>query len=259
MERLRDRRTGGLSGSGLRLWGLVFLAAGMVGRSVLQNQLLGVGTISTQQLLEIMNASDEAMIIATVALLLQVVETCAVPVFTFLLLEGFQHTSNFMKYFLRVLGVAVVSELPYNFAMTGGFVDASSRNPVFAMVLGLVLLYFYKRYEGRSAQNVLVKVMVAAATLVWSVMLRVDSGVCIVVVVCVLWLFRRNPLYRNMAGATAAVVCSLTSPLLLAAPMGFLLVHFYNETHGGGKKVINYLAYPVLLLAIGFVGKFILY
>ena len=37
----------------------------------------------------------------------------AFPVFAFLIAEGFRHTRNRMKYFLQLLGFAVVSEVPW--------------------------------------------------------------------------------------------------------------------------------------------------
>lgn len=256
MERLGDTRSGGLNSGKLRVWGLVFAAAGIVGRSILQNRLLGIGTISGQQLLQIMD-SGNAMLIATLALLLEAVETCAVPIFSLLLMEGFRHTSNFKSYFFRVAGTAVLSELPYNLAIGGSLLDTDSRNPVFGLVLGLALLYFYRRYAGGSPQSVLIKVLVTVAALLWAMMLKIEYGVCMVAVICVLWAFRRNSLYRNFAGATAAILCSLISPLFLAAPMGFLVVHFYNGEKADGNRLVKYLVYPVLLLIIGLLALFI--
>ena len=37
----------------------------------------------------------------------------AFPVFAFLIAEGFRHTRNRMKYFLQLLGFAVISEVPW--------------------------------------------------------------------------------------------------------------------------------------------------
>ena len=256
MERIRDTRSTGLKRSTLRTWGMIIVAAGIVGRCILQNQLLGLGKITGQELMEAMN-SPEMMGYATAALILQVLEACAVPIFACLLVEGFQHTSDYTNYFLRVAGVAVLSELPYNLAMSGSWLDASSRNPVFGLVLCLVLLYFFKRYEGKTLQNIFVKVVVLLAACIWTTMLKIDNGLCLVLVACVLWLFRGNVLYRNFAGATVSIVCSLISPFFLAAPMGFLLVHFYHGEKGQDNRVVNYLAYPVLLLVIGLVGLFI--
>ena len=103
MERLSSSRpTSGLHTGNLRAWAMLFAIAGIVSRSILQNRLLGVGSNSMQELLEMMQTSETAMIITTISLVLQAVETVAVPIFVFLLFEGFQHTSDWKKYFVRV-------------------------------------------------------------------------------------------------------------------------------------------------------------
>lgn len=257
MERIREQRTSGLSKDKLRAWGMVFAAMGIVGKGIFQTRLLGMNGLSAQQLLEAMNSSDTMMIYATIALVMQVMETCAVPIFAYLLVDGFRHTSDFMKYVLRVAGVAVISELPYNLCMGGKLLDLSSRNPVFGLVLGLIVLYFFERYAGKKLQNVLIKLMVAVAAMVWTSMLSIQYGLCTVIIVCALWIFRKKPMTQNLFGATATIICSLSSPLFLAAPMSFLAIHFYNGEKGEENRVLNYCMYPVVLLAVGIAGFFL--
>ncbi len=254
MERLSNTTPSGMSGDGLRTWGLVFLAAGVFSCGVLQNRLLGIGALNTQQLLAVMEGN---MLAATLALVLQAMETCAVPIFALLLVEGFQHTASFRGYFLRVLGLAVLTELPYNLAMGGKLLDLSSRNPVFGVVLGLVVLYCYTRYAEKSGQNRLIRGLVTLAALVWPLMLQIQHGVCMVALVCLMWRFRKKPVYRNFIGAAAAMLCSLLSPYYLAAPMGFLALHAYNGEKGEAGPMVRYLAYPALLLIIGVGASFL--
>ena len=254
MERVEAPKSSGMNRNTLRTWGLLFLTLGIMGRCILQNRLLGLGQISGNQLMDLMNASDEAMIFATIALVLQVLETCAVPIFSFLLVDGFKHTSDFKKYILRVAGVAVVSEIPYNLAMSGKLIDMSTRNPAFGLVLALIALYFYKRYEEKSRQNTTVKLMVTLAAIIWTAMLQVDMGICIVFICAIVWRFRHNTMFQNLSGATASMICSMVSPFFMAAPMGFLLVHFYNGEKGAESRLVNYLAYPVILLVVGVIG-----
>lgn len=259
MERLAShQKPAGLTGSALRTWGILFLAIGIIARGVLQTRILGIGQVSSMELLELMQSSSQMMIFATLALVLQAMETCAVPIFTFLLVEGFQHTSNFGKYLLRVLGVAVLSEIPYNLAIGGKVLDFSSRNPVFGMVLALILLHFYGRFGEKNVKNVLIKVLLTLAGLLWPGMLAIESGTPLILLVCVLWIFRKKPMARSMIGATAAIVCTLFDPFFLAAPMGFLAVHFYNGEQGEENRVVNYLAYPAILLVIGLVATFMM-
>lgn len=255
MERLSaNTAPQGITSSALRVWGLLFLALGIVGRGIIQTHILGIGQLSPQQLLEAMTASRMTMILVTVSLVLQAMETCAAPIFAWLLVTGVEHTSDFWKYVLRVLGLAVLSELPYNLAIGGQLLSVESRNPVFALALGMIMLYFYRRYAGKALGLTLIRLVVTVAGILWGQMLKVDFGAPMVLMIAVLWGFRKKPLYRNFAGAAASVVCTLFSPFFLAAPMGFLAVHFYNGEKGDSSPVVNYLAYPMLLLAAALVG-----
>ncbi len=254
MERLDNQRPGGIGGNALRTWGLLFLTVGAIGRGLLQTRLMGIGSISPEELLAAMEASQNAMILATVSLVLQAMETCAAPIFALLLTEGAQKTSNYGKYGLRVTGLALLCEIPYNLAINGTFFYMDSRNPVFGLVLSMVLLYFYRRYGAPGMKHLLIKAVVTVAAFLWGQMLRIEYGACMVLIVAVLWAFRKNVLYRNFAGAAVTVVCTAISPFFLAAPMGFLAVHAYNGEAGTNSRIVNYLAYPVILLAIAAVG-----
>ena len=119
-ERLSNHRPAGMDRGALRLWGMIIVAAGMLGRGILQNRVLGMGTVTSAELLELMQASGAAMNAATAALVLQALEAMAVPIFVLLTLDGFRHTSSVKNYLLRVGGVAVLSEIPYHFGLAGG-------------------------------------------------------------------------------------------------------------------------------------------
>lgn len=253
METIQTRRKHGIHSGALRAWGMLFAAAGIVGRSILQLRLLGLNHTTSEQLLELMGNSD-TMLMVTVALVLQAVETCAVPIFTFLMVEGFQHTSNFKNYLLRVLGIAVLSEIPYNLAMSGKLVDLSSRNPVFGIVLGLIVLYFYRMYGEKSGKNTCIKLGITLAALVWVSMLDITYGGCVVLIAAVLWAFRAKTMLRNVAGASMTILCGVSSVFFMMAPMSFLIIHNYNGEEGNTSQRVNYLAYPVILLAVVLAG-----
>lgn len=252
--RLVKHRSTGLNTTGLRIWGMVFLVLAAAGKALLQNRLLNMtgGT----DLLAALDA-EGGMVIAGIALVLEALETCAAPVFSFLLVEGALHTADFGKYLVRVLGLAVLTELPYNFAMSGSLLDLSERNPVFAMALGLVLIWFYRRYEAKSFGNTLIKLAVTVAAIVWGQMLGIQHGACCAILTAVFWGFRNKPNYRNIVGGGAAMICSLISPFYLIAPMGCMFLHFYNGEKGPSRQLYNYLVYPVSLVVIGLIGIFI--
>ena len=254
MDRLGQTKPLGLNGAMLHTWGTLFLAAGVVSRSILQGQLLHIGQVSAEALLQAMQGSKTVMMYATLALVLQALETCAVPIFAFLLVEGVQHTASFRNYFLRVAGLAVLCEIPYNLALSGRVLELSARNPVFGAALGLALIYFYRRFPEKTAVHITVRAVATAAALLWCSMLTVQNGGGMVLVTSVLWAFREKPLLRSLAGAGAVLLCSVGSMFYLAAPMAFLAVHFYNGEKGEQSRVANYLAYPALLLAAALAG-----
>lgn len=258
MERIRERRASGLSRNMLRAWGMVFMALGIVGRGIFQNALLGLNGMNSQQILALLESAPEMMTFTTIALIMQVMETCAVPIFAFLLVDGFVRTSNFKAYLIRVAGVALISELPYNLVVSGKLFDFSSRNPVFALALGLVMLFLLGLYPGKSLKNVLIKIAVAAAALIWAQMLSIDNGGCILFIILALGIVRGKQSLQSLFGATAAISCSLVSPFYLASPMSFLAIHFYNGEKGEENRMVNYLVYPVILLIVGIISTYIL-
>lgn len=253
-ENLRQDNSG-LTAGALHTWGAVILTLGIAGQAILQNKVLQLGSISGTELLALMQTSPDMMGAATLALVLQAVYACAAPIFAFLLVEGFCHTGNFIRYFHRVLGLAVISEIPYNFAMDGQLFAMGSRNPVFALAVCLAVLYFYKRFAGKTAGLIAVRALVTVAAFFWMGMLRIDEGQSLLVLTAVIWAVRNKQNFRAIIGCAAAFACTLFSPFYIASPMSFLAIHFYNGEKGGDNKLVSYLSYPVLLLAFGLAAK----
>ena len=98
MDRLISKKQSGITSNALHTWGMLFLTIGIIGKSIFQNRLLGAVGLNTQQLLAAMDASPDAMMYATIGLVMQAMETCAVPIFAYLLVEGWQHTESRMNY-----------------------------------------------------------------------------------------------------------------------------------------------------------------
>lgn len=253
MERLGNTKPSGLHAGNLRAWGMLFTVAGIISRGVLQNRMLGMGTRSMAELMELMQSSHTAMAIATVALVLQAMETVAVPIFVFLLAEGLQHTASFKNYVIRVAALAVASEIPYDLAMSGKVLEFGAQNPVFGLLLCMALMALFRHFTGKK----LVCVIMTLAGLAWALMLKVDHGIPMILMFCVIYLFRNKQMFMGFSGMAAAALCTGISPFYLAAPMGFLAIHFYNGEPGNSGKLVNYLFYPVTLLAIGLIAMFV--
>ena len=247
----------GTNAAKLRKWAYVFLGAGVIGRAILQNHLLGVGSISSDELYAAMQTDPVVMILATVSLACQALETCAVPLLSFLLVEGFQRTSSFEKYLVRVGAVALAAELPYNLAMSGSLLNLSTRNPALSMVVALVMLYFFNKYPEKKFKNILLKVLIFLAAFLWCMMLSIDHGIFVVIMAGVMWLVRKKDNMRAMYGFCGAMVCTMFNMFYIAACLGVIFLHRYDEERGEQNPKFNYAFYPVLLLIVGIVGLFL--
>lgn len=248
MSILRRNRGRSITAAALRVWGMLFVAAGIVSRCVLQNTILDLDNASATQILALLNESSANMALATAALVLQAAETCAVPIFALLLTEGFSHTKDWKKYLLRVAAVAVVSEIPYDLATNGKILVMDTQNPCMGLVLGMVVLYLYSHFSQPTTVHRLLKVFVLVAAILWAEMLNIQHGTPLVVMTTLFWLMRNRAELRGLIGAAVALVCTVVSPFYLASSMGCLPVHLYNGEQGESNRIINYLAYPFLLL-----------
>lgn len=257
MERLRQPGKKGLGKQQLLFWGMLFLLAGMFSRSFLQNRVLQIGSLTGEQLLEVMSASKAAVAAATTALVLQALETCAIPIFAFLLVERFANCTSRKKLMLFLLITALVSELPYNLMASGKILDLTSRSPAVAMVIGVAVLYFFRRYRENSFGNVLVKIIVGISAVLWAVLLKVDHGVALLAVTMTMWAMRKKKHLLTLAAGSVAAACMLISPFYILSAVGILPVHLYWEEESEDPKLFSYFIYPLLLLIVGLLSYFI--
>ena len=75
---------------------------------------------------------------------LRLIGRLAFPIYCFLLAEGSFHTRNPMRYGLRLALCALLSELPYDFALRGG-IDWQHQNVMVTLFLGFCAMEAMKR------------------------------------------------------------------------------------------------------------------
>lgn len=178
------------------------------------------------------------------------------PLYCFLLVEGFCHTRDSNRYLVRLIGLAFLSELPFDLmnGNWGGFTAVEfltqvlqGQNVMFTLALGLVALKgcVTLQNSGHGAASVLW--CVALGGLAW--LIRADYDWAGVALICFLYRFRQEPEKRLLFGGSTLILG--ISPIEAPALVSFALMRRYNGQRGRARFFWGfYLFYPLHMLVL---------
>ena len=95
----------------------------------------------------------------------RIIGRLAFPIYSFLLVEGFIHTSNLKKYVKRLLIFAILSEMPFDYAFYGT-INWNHQNIFFTLLIGLIAMYLIDNKN--SSNNALIAVGAGILTIIMS-------------------------------------------------------------------------------------------
>ena len=79
----------------------------------------------------------------------------AFPIFCFFIVEGFLHTKSLLKYALRLLLLALISEVPFDMVMSHKYYSTTYQNVFWTLLLGLIAVYAidsaFKKFNTKAA------------------------------------------------------------------------------------------------------------
>lgn len=174
----------------------------------------------------------------------------SLPIFAFLLVEGFQNTENYNRYVLALLIAALVTEPFYDYACNGVWLDlaeANGQNILFALALGLVQLHFLQAMGTGNVGRILASGLMVLCSALWCFLLNVPGGALLELTAGLFYLLKEHP--RAKYGSVGAVGLIFGVTPVLALP----LVARYNGERGSYCKYIFYAAYPVLWALVAIV------
>ena len=172
--------------------------------------------------------------------LLRWIGRLAMPVFCWGIGEGFRHTHSRKQYFGRLMGLALLSEVPFDLAFYGG-ICSGHQNVFFTLALGLLALWALETPWAGWPGALL---MGLAAEL-----LRCDYGIYGVLLILAMDQFRRHP--RVQAGAVfllTLLLFGVNSQLL--AVLALLPIACYNGQRGPDDHHLFYFYYPLHLCVL---------
>lgn len=167
----------------------------------------------------------------------------AFPIFCFTIVEGFQKTRNAKAYLKRLFLFALISEIPFDLAFRGSFINLGYQNVFWTLAFGLALLILF---EDRMMEPWKRTLGIFACFFVPAI-IHTDYSVYGVLTILVMYLFRMQPLNMCIAGY---LVLLLQSTSEVWAVFGFLLILLYNGQRGQGNKFLYYIFYPAHLLLL---------
>ena len=250
MNDLRDRRKLPhieVTADTLKWYGGITLLFYSISMSVIQNGMLHADQYSNLQLRELLVSDPNLMILSSWAAVFQLLGGLTVPVFAFLLAEAFVHTQNYRGDLLRMLAFAVVSEIPYDLAMSGRLFDWTSQNMLFSLAIGLVMLYGLRMF----AASRWMQALIVLAAVFWSGLLKTGFGLFLILLAAVYYLLREKPKAKT-------VLSSLISLMYVTGPVSNFVLKRYNGQPGKtGNRLLFYALYPLHLLILGEVAFWI--
>ncbi|MCR4603066.1 MAG: conjugal transfer protein TraX [Prevotella sp.] len=169
----------------------------------------------------------------------------AFPIFAFLLVEGFQHTHDKMKYGRNLLLFALISEIPWDLIHYGQCYGPS-QNVIFTLFFSYLALCSVGQWESKRLSTTRMATYIFGL-IALSILLRTDHGSYGVGFVLLLYFLRQNHIFQAAAGC-----CYLGSRWL--AGLAFIPINLYNGQRGFIQgtlgKYLFYIFYPLHLLVL---------
>ena len=231
---------GGLSGSTVKMVGIVTMFIDHVGAALIARILLGGGY--TQELYRFY-------------MVLREIGRLGFPIFCFLLVEGFDKTHSKVKYGIRLGVFALISEIPFDLVFLSRVLEFSYQNVFFTLLLGFLCLCVFDFLEKKKMPKALTLVLDLAvlAVFMWTAkFLRSDYGAMGVLAIAVIYMLRR---FKAMSMAGGCVILCLKNLNELPAFFTLIPIALYNGKRGWKLKYFFYAFYPAHLLLLWLVAQ----
>lgn len=239
---MNSRRFPSISGSTLKMTAIICMLIDHTAAATVR-QLAAVLPSSMETLRPVLNDAYTVM---------RAIGRIAFPIFCFLLVEGFFHTRSAVRYALRLFVFALISEIPFDFALGSTLFARHHQNVYFTLLIGLLVMMgvsYIERLQlrGRAADylKLLMEAAVAVAGLYLAKVMYTDYGFKGVFLIEVLF-------FLHLDRRVQAVFGALAISWETWAPLSFIPIWFYNGQRGRQMKYFFYWFYPVHLIVLGF-------
>jgi hypothetical protein len=192
-------------------------------------------------------------------LILRVIGRIAFPIYAFLIVEGYLHTSNVHKYWMRLGVFALISEIPFDYCFSHSLVNWDAQNIFFTLCEGVLMLYLFERLH--KVKPVLAYVSPLVFMII-NILIHGDYSYVGILIILGFYLCREKPA-KAWAWIPAVQLIQMTEILFvtgkvfignliqMAQVMAIPFIMAYNGQRGRSWKYFFYAFYPGHLLLLG--------
>lgn len=205
------------------------------------------------------------------ATIMNLIGRFAFPIFAFQISEGYVHTKNLKKYFLRLFLFALISQIPF-MLFNSLFTNNFKLNIFCTLLVGLLSIFIYDKISNCNFQlsknkNVNLKLKQCFSILIiifLSILAEVchfDYGFFGIAIIFLFYLFRSNKFEMVISFITVCIIKYAIDIILYGYNIFYILfclftilpivfICIYNGKQGKKVKYLLYLFYPAHLLIL---------
>lgn len=191
----------------------------------------------------------------------------AFPIFAYQITEGYIHTSNLKKYFLRLLVFAIISQVPFMLFLSI-FTTPTNLNIFFTLLLGLTSITVFDKLTSIPCKNKFYHYLLTFLGLMFTLLLALFANLIHsdykhfgVLIIFSFYIFRNNKILMNLSFIALVFLyfgkhlffssaSKIYLMIIIFTIFPIILINFYNHKKGINTKYLLYLFYPLHLLII---------
>ena len=173
----------------------------------------------------------------------------AFPIFCFLIVEGFFHTRDVLRYMGRLGVFALISEIPYDLAFRGVPLEYAHQNVFFTLLIGIGMMVLLERNREWP-----VKAVILLLAMWLAVLIRSDYNFRGVLLIFVFYIFHESRWLAVTAGGLWNFLYQ--GVIQKYGVLSVLPLALYNGERGRKMKYFFYIFYPAHLLLLYGISRF---
>lgn len=182
----------------------------------------------------------------------------AFPIFAFQISEGYTHTKNLKKYYLKLFIFALISQVPfYFFRLVCMHNTTFSLNIFFTLFFGLACINIFDKCKKKILCYTSIVVICFIAQF-----LNFDYGALGILLILSFYIFRNNKILLAISYILLTTIIYINTkhfflPLFISSLCALIFIFLYNKKQGKKSKYIFYIFYPAHLVILSILSIYL--